>query len=378
MEKAEATPAQSWDAPNPSHVVAAVKLVDPITLQGQPIPERPWRVDGWVPDLQVTMLNGDGGIGKTMLAQQLLTAAATGTQWIGLDVKPAKAMGFFCEDDDDELTIRQSKINESMGLDWADLENLAWQSRVGEDNALADFDRETWALRESDFYRSVLRTAMDYGAQLVVLDSLHDFYTANENDRSLARSFIGMLRRIAIAIDGAVLVTCHPSRAGRSDGSGESGSTAWSNAVRSRLYFRNPNDDDDPDARELTSMKVNYGPRGRCVPLKWEAGVFVPPFAPTGAVAAMERRNCETIFLELLDRLAAEGRPVSAKLRASNYAPKAMAKVPKGDRQGFVKKDFERAMESLFADKMINVGTYKDQSRHDREGIFRSAPGEAE
>ncbi len=46
------------------------------------------------------MLGGDGGIGKSLVAQQLLTAAAIGQRWLELPTRPCKGIGFFCEDDD--------------------------------------------------------------------------------------------------------------------------------------------------------------------------------------------------------------------------------------------------------------------------------------
>ena len=104
-------PAESLMPANPNHVTAALPVVDPITLQGKPIPERPWIVPGWVPDLQVTMLGGDGGVGKSLLAQQLLTSCAVGQTWLGLEAKPCKALGVFCEDDADEIHRRQFHIN---------------------------------------------------------------------------------------------------------------------------------------------------------------------------------------------------------------------------------------------------------------------------
>ena len=134
------TDAQDWAAPNPNHAVAAVPLIDPITLQGQPIPDRPWRVRGWIPDLQVTMVSGDGGVGKSLVAQQLLTACATGNQWLGLDVEPCKCVAFFAEDDADEIHRRQVRINESMGLELGDLENMAWASMVAEDDLGRQYD----------------------------------------------------------------------------------------------------------------------------------------------------------------------------------------------------------------------------------------------
>jgi RecA-family ATPase len=72
---------------------------------------------------------------------------------------------------------------------------------------------------------------------LVVLDTQADFFGDNEIDRAYLRLFVSMLRGLALRTDCAVLLLSHPSAAGRQSGTGLSGSTAWHNYVRSRLYF---------------------------------------------------------------------------------------------------------------------------------------------
>jgi AAA domain len=51
-------------------------------------PEREWLVEGLIPMGTVTFISGDGGLGKTLLAQQLVMAAALGASWCG---KPGAA-----------------------------------------------------------------------------------------------------------------------------------------------------------------------------------------------------------------------------------------------------------------------------------------------
>ncbi len=47
-------------------------------FEGEVIPERRWLVPDWIPQGQVTLLGGDGGVGKSLLAQQLMTSLALG------------------------------------------------------------------------------------------------------------------------------------------------------------------------------------------------------------------------------------------------------------------------------------------------------------
>jgi hypothetical protein len=65
--------------------------IDVGELTGEPRP-REWIVQDWIPKGVVSSLSGDGGMGKTLLAQQLLYAAGLGEKWLGLDVPPRAAL----------------------------------------------------------------------------------------------------------------------------------------------------------------------------------------------------------------------------------------------------------------------------------------------
>ena len=85
---------------------------------------------------------------------------------------------------------------------------------------------------------------------------------------------------IAKEADAAVVLCAHPSVAGLRSGEGTSGTTAWNNSARSRLYLRRDIDDQgheaDPDYRVLTRMKANFAPSRDAIDLYWRDGVFVP------------------------------------------------------------------------------------------------------
>ena len=358
--------------PNPNGHVEPFHYSVVGTFEGKPTPERRWLVPGWIPQGQVTMLSGDGGIGKSLLAQQLMTAAALGRNWLGLSVTPCKTLALFLEDDEDELQRRQEAINLSYECAFADLENnMAWISMVGVGVELADFSQYDGP-QPSDAYHRLVAAAIEFGAGLVVLDSLHDVFSGNEINRYQARWFIRLLQDLAQAIDGAVVLTAHPSLSGLSSGSGMSGSTAWNNAVRSRLYLHRPEGDAvaaDESERILTRKKSNYARAGESLALNWCDGVFAPVHQTTGIVASMERRRAEAVFLDLLCRSEAEGRPVSDNPRASNHAPKMFARRSRSMREGYVKRDFEIAMETLFSDSKIERVSYRSPDRHLREKI---------
>jgi RecA-family ATPase len=355
-----------------------LQLTDPTSLQGVAIPERRWIVPDWLPVGYTTGLYGDGGTGKSLLAMQLMTCCATGTPFFGMDVEPVRTLGIFCEDAEDELHRRQDAINGALGVDFGDLDGMRWVSRVGFDNLLMTFEGGAGELTE--FWQQVRDASLSFGARLVVLDTAADLFGGNENDRGQVRQFVqAACTRIAREIDGAVLLCAHPSRSGLATGSGDSGSTGWNAAFRSRLYFeRLPATDDDPepdpDIRKLSRKKANYAAAGVELQLRYSGGAFEVEgggSAETWIDRQTRENRAEQTFLALLDKAEAEGRPVGHKPRASNYAPKAFAKRP--DRDGFRRQDFEQAMERLFQAGAIEVQQRKDEHRNTRDYIVKAA-----
>jgi RecA-family ATPase len=351
--------------------------IDPTVLEGVPVPDRPWLVPGWVPMVRPTGLYGAGGEGKTLLAQQLATACAIGTEWLGLPARRCNSLLVYCEDDQDEMHRRQDDINRACRCDFADLGAMRWLPRLGHDNALMDF--ADGRPRHTPLFGLLLATAKDHGAKLIIVDTLADVFAGNENDRGQARAFaqqaLGFLAR---ETQGAVIALAHPSRTGMNSGSGESGSTAWIGTFRSQLYLSTPKGDGkddaepaDPDLRVLTRRKSNAARRDEVIDLRWREGVFEPVYPAGGLLGAIERRTCERVFLDLLQRLKAEGQFVTHNSRAGNYAPRVFSLRP--DRERFRKGDFERAMHTLLAARSITVGQRKAPDRKYYEVIELAA-----
>lgn len=348
-------------------------LINPVSLAGLRVPERQWLVPDWVPIGRATGMYGAGGSGKTLLAQQLSTSCAIGGPWLGLTVTRCRSLLVFCEDDLPEMHRRQADINACYECSFADLEPIRWLPRLGDDNMLMTFaDRP----RATAFLDQILGAARDHDARLIVLDTLADVFGGNENDRAEARAFAqSALGYLAREIRGAVLTLAHPSRSGINSGTGESGSTAWEGTFRARFYLSTPDfeasEPADVDRRVLTRKKSNAARRDETIELRWRDGVFHAVTAASGIIASIERRTCERVFLDLLDRTTIEGQWVSHNPRSGTYAPRIFAKRP--DREKFKQADFDRAMQALFASDEIVVGSYKGVNRHEHECIMRRA-----
>jgi RecA-family ATPase len=347
--------------------------IDPLRWQGQPVPEREWLVRDLVPLNNVTLLSGHGGTGKSFLMLQLLVCASLGLPWLGFETRQVKAAGFFAEDDTAELHRRLAAILRHYGREFGDLENLALLDRVDQPNWLMEWGAKWESGNETALYYQLAAFMKEQGRQLVVLDSRYDFFVGENNDERHAWEFVSVLRRLARQMNGAVVLTFHPSQTGMNSGSGEFGTVGWHNACRSRLYFRRPKDDGSKasaDLRELEVMKANYATLGEPMRLQWDDGAFRRLEEPTGIVASIERRAVEAIFLECLDAAATQGRHVTDAKNSPRYAPKVFAAMSEGKRTS--KADFEKAMLALFNTGRIKVGAFTGPDRHPVKAIVRT------
>ena len=341
---------------------------EPRELFGKPIPQREWIVEDWLPVGVVSLDYGDGGTGKTLLAQQLMTCTALGLPWCGLQPMQCRSLALFCEDDEDELHRRQHAINGFYGTNFGELEGMTWASGAGQDNVLIRFDADGTPIL-TDRFTDLRQQALDFGARLVVVDTAADTFGGNENDRGQVRQFIGTaLTRLARDIRGSVLVNAHPSRSGmREGGTMDSGSTGWSNSARSRWALTRPEavegEQPDPDERILTLRKANHARIGHMIRLRWRDGVLAPEIAIANPFAVAGRRaEIETTFLLLLDRANTQDRPMSASAKAGNFAPRVFGISP--DRKGITRREFEVAMEALLATNQIAIVAYGSPSRN--------------
>ncbi|MHA6721521.1 phage NrS-1 polymerase family protein [Sphingomonas sp. RS2018] len=329
-------------------------IVNAAELAGKPVLPRSWHVAEMVPARTVTLLNGDGGTGKSLLALQLAYATAAGLGWVNTAVRSGDCLFVTAEDEIEEVHRRLADIVKAEGPALDRLPHrLAISPLAGRDAVLAVPDGRSGVIKPTAVYQALAGYVAAHRPALVVLDTLADMFGGEENNRAQARQFIGGLRGLALEMDTTVLLLAHPSLSGMSNGSGQSGSTAWNNSVRSRLYLKR--DESNPHYRILETKKSNYGRTGGQIRLEWQSGVLVETSRtsnePAHRVAA--ENAADELFMELLAEFAAQGRNVSQKPKSTNYAPKAFAGTVKGSEYKVA--GFEAAMERLFAAGQIRI-----------------------
>lgn len=352
--------------------VASLAAVEP--------PPMRWIVDQMLPVGAVTTLFGDGGVGKTLAAMQIGVAVERGVPVFGHATEQAPVLGFFCEDTGDELHRRFRSVCIAQGVVQSAVEHFAFQSRFGHESLLGSFEA-TGAFMPSPLLRAIRDRARATGARLVILDNILHLYPGNVNDPGEVTRFIAPLNRLALDIDGAVLLLGHIAKAA---GSQFAGTMAWSNASRSRLFFGRPGDLEeggadpaaalaDPDARILARMKANYAPISAPMALRWHQGAFLREadlprdYREELAEAAGTARD-NALFLACLRVRNGQRRAVSER-GGPTYAPKEFAAMKESE--GIGKARLTQAMERLFGlGKIERAFLWRDMAEgKDRFGL---------
>jgi RecA-family ATPase len=329
-------------------------------LEGQPVPEREWLIKDVIPHRNVTLLSGDGGLGKTLLALQIGISLSAKIPWLGHATMQGPFLYIGAEDDDDELYRRLDRMLVELDLTWGDLADLHFKSLAGEDALIAAFDRGSQTIKPTELLHKVETKIKDLGAICCALDTSADMFGGDEINRTQVRQFIALLRGICLRTNSTVVLLAHPSVAGMSSGTGISGSTGWNNSVRSRLYL----EDRGHDKRLLHFKKQNYGPKGEPLKLQWRNGLFA---LDDGKASATALANAEMKFLQMLDLYNAQERNVGSE-RCATFAPNVFARDPQC--KGFSREALEEAMNSLFTKRQIIIETFGPSSRQ-RKRIIR-------
>lgn len=302
----------------------------------KPDPVIEWILAQLIPAGEAGLITGVGGVGKSILVLAMCICIVMGIPFLGFPTRKGPVLYIGAEEPEHILELRLKIIARYYGFTFEQLiaNGLKiWSFGDAEHPPVMCRPNDANVIITTDLYQDVYDWARDNQPAMIVLDPLTHVYGGSEIDRVQVYTGVHHFRRIARVGNCAVAILGHPSLQGIASGSGVSGSTAWHAAVRWRCYLtaapkRKKNDDDDESTtidagyRWLKFMKNQYGPPQAHVPLQWSNGVFVN-------VTDLDRRireiEIEDVFMELLHRFMRQGRVVSPKSRAPNYAPAQFA-----------------------------------------------------
>lgn len=325
------------------------------------IPERKWLIKDWLPHGKLVGLFGDGGIGKSLVVQQLMTALSLNKEIIKGEnnaTDGVKCIGIFCEDDNDELAMRQRDICERYETPLDDeylSEYLSNYSMVEDGFVLAkNVDNK---LSLTKVYQFLEDEIVKTDANLAVVDNISNVFAANKSSEEAVGAFMIAMNQLCSRTNCTIILVGHVGKA-NADGIQNDffGSVAFNNNCRCRWSLKKETDKDKGDYTKLTVEKNNYGPRGQYVNLLWKAGSF--DVLREGLVEEQVKRTRELnldkakeIIVKYLKDPANASKDFSKAHQSTRYFYKNLMKD--GYCQQIDSRTYETALEQLIDESVI-------------------------
>jgi RecA-family ATPase len=348
----------------PDMSIAPLAWLDMSSWDHEPIPEREWAILDRVPLKQAGLFSGEGGTGKSIIELTKDVAHVTGKDWFGSMPEHGPAIYIGAEDDEKELHIRLAAIAKHYGVTFE--EHIAGRLHVlcllGQDATLCAASGKSGKVEVTELYRQVYEAAGDIKPKNISIDTLSRAFAGSEIDRVQVYAFAMHMQALAMVAEGSVTVLSHPSLTGIASGTGISGSTAWHGAFRFRQYLTSVKADGgeqpDDNLRQLEFKKNQYGPKHETVVVRYQHRLFLPVPGISSLEKVAQEQEDDERFLAALDQAEQQGRTVSDKVNANNYAPASFAKPT-----GIPKARLVEAMERLFAAGKIHMIDYGKPSK---------------
>jgi RecA-family ATPase len=366
--------APDWQTPPDEGAAPLLLRINLARYDSEPIPAREWGVPDRFPRRAVCLLSGEGGRGKSITLLQLAAAHVLAKDWLRSLPEGGPVVVVNAEDEEGEIIRRLKPIVEHYGASFADLERDLHIFSLASADPLLALPERSGRIVATPLYAELMTLVRAVQPVCTIIDNVADVFGANEIERSHVRQFIALMRQFAIAGNGYVIMSSHPSLTGLASKTGLSGSTQWHNAVRARAWLHgaeaNDGDEPDPDLRVLEFLKSNYSRLAETITLRWQNGLYVPVSRQGFLDEAAENAAANDVFLGLLDRFMRTGQNVSNKPTANNYAPSLFAREGEAKSKHINKVGLEGAMRRLFAAEQIVLEPYGPPSK-DAHRIIR-------
>lgn len=223
----------------------------------------------YIPCGVVTYLGAHGGTGKSTMALMLTVSAALGRPLFGVDTVQCKTLFVSLEDPAHIVRHRLAGICRHWGIDPVALDGKL-HIVDGTENPELFFADNRGAGETTATHWELRNLVQSEGVGLVVVDNASDAYGGDEINRRQVRAFMRALVGLARLTDCAVMLLAHvdktTSRTRKAEGGeGYSGSTAWHNSARSRLFMTR----NDDGTLSLVHQKSNLGQMCEPITLEW-------------------------------------------------------------------------------------------------------------
>jgi putative DNA primase/helicase len=335
--------------------------------------------EGLIPAGHVTMLAAHGGTGKSMIALMLVVSVAMGLPLFGIPTRKGAAAFFSGEDGAGLLRFRLRMVCRCLGVRAEDLAGRLFILDATDDDPTLFTEVTTAGRREgvtTRTYDSLREFLAAHDVSMLVVDNASDVFDASEIDRARVRGFMRTLARIARERDAGVLLLAHvdkgTSRGDRGQNSeGYSGSTAWSNSARSRLFMSRDKD----GALLLEHQKTNLGKLASPLRLTWPEGGLPQADVPVnGFVQHIADSTDAKALLKLIHEFYGRGEFVATDTRSRYHAAKVLGAEPAFPKRRKPHEIFKMLAE---ADQrgLLKRETYRDGNRKAHERWALTAAG---
>ena len=280
----------------------------------------------YLPRGVVSMLGAHGGTGKSTIALMLAVAVASGRgELFGQPCDQGRAVFVSLEDGRAIVRHRLATICKEWNIAPELLVNRLTIADGTDWPELFSADRDDGQVTPT--YRELRNLAQ--GADLVLIDNASDGFGGDEIKRRQVRAFIRSLGAIAKAENTALLLLAHvdksTSKKLNQDSEGYSGSTAWHNSVRSRLFMERVSD----GGLRIAHQKANLGQTAELLNLVWPKDGLpevAHTMAPEGLVFANEQHTKN--LLRLIAEFGERGEHVTSATTSRTNAAKLLGQEP--------------------------------------------------
>ena len=249
----------------------AFRVIDLADLK-RPIKPVQWVWDQRIPRKEVTLLSGHGGAGKSMLALMLALHGWAGWPAWGAATERCRVAFYSAEDDESTLLRRVKFICAKLGLPEPNPDSGFFLLDANESPELYIPERSGNPATTTFAYEHLREFMATHRVDLLFVDGASDTFTGDEIRRAQVRAFVRKLAALARKFNAAVVLLAHVDKAtsrGTADGTDSySGSTAWHNSVRSRLYLSQQG----AGRLVLEHQKSNHGPLAPALRFDWSEG----------------------------------------------------------------------------------------------------------
>lgn len=252
--------------------------------QNAPLPG--FVIEGWIPEDDVTLWTGDGGIGKTEATIQTGLRVSANVGHMPFTANKAVPAGFWsAEDSEQRINTKIEAICMSshvqLGGKWFDekLQNFTVRDISG--FHLWEVDKSNPAGKPTTAMLALSAEITETGAKIFFIDNVAIVCQFSLNDPIPVTAFVNYLRKVAAETKCAIVLLGHVSADSAVGTTRKSffGTQAWHNAVRSRIFMEKIAENGDvPEHIKVSHEKSNYGPimEPFCLRRNQQSGILMP------------------------------------------------------------------------------------------------------